>query len=140
MNIVFQAHSGFRWLLLLMMVIILVKSVSGMLAKSEYSRIDNVLSSAVVGLLDLQLLLGFFLYFAYSPFTKNFTFNMGDTSERFWSVEHLLLMILAITVAHIGKVKIRKLEIDKAKFKTQIFFFSLSLVLMIIGIPWDRVG
>ena len=140
MNIVFHAHSGLRWLILLGVVLIVLKSIIGLIGGGSYSKFDKILGSATVGLLDLQMLLGLLLYFFHSAFTKNLTFNMSNASERFWSVEHLMLMILAIAAAHIGKVKANKSEEGSTKFKFQAIFFSLSLTLMIMGIPWDRIG
>ncbi|MCP4457965.1 MAG: hypothetical protein GY816_08075 [Cytophagales bacterium] len=140
MNIVFHAHSGLRWLILLLIVFLILKSLIGWFSGGIYSKFDKILGSATVGLLDLQLILGFLLYFLHSAFTKNLTFNMSNTSERFWSVEHLILMILAISAAHIGKVKAKKSEINRTKFKFQAIFFFISLILMIMGIPWNRIG
>ena len=140
MNIVFHAHSGLRWLILLLVVVIILKSFIGWFSGGSYSKFDKILGSATVGFLDLQLLLGLVLYFFHSAFTKNLTFNMSNPTERFWSVEHLMLMILAIAAAHIGKVKANKSPDDSVKFKFQAIFFSLSLILMIMAIPWDRIG
>ena len=65
---------------------------------------------------------------------------MSNPAERFWSVEHLLMMLLAIAAAHIGKIKAEKSAVDLSKYKIQLIFFSTSLLLMIMAIPWDRVG
>jgi len=136
MNIVFHAHSGLRWLVLLGVALIVVKSLVGLVSKGAYTKFDKILGSATVGTMDLQLVLGLLLYFWYSPFI---TFNMSNATERFWSVEHLVLMLLAIAAAHIGKVKATKATDDTAKFRFQVIFFTLSLVFMLLGIPWSRV-
>ena len=140
MYIIFQAHSGFRWLILLLVLGLILKSIIGLISGGSYSKIDKIMGSATVGIIDLQLLLGLILYFFHSSFTKNFTFNMSNTTERFWSVEHLLMMFLAIVAAHIGKVKVAKASENSSKFRFQLIFFTISLVLMIMAIPWDRVG
>lgn len=137
MNSVFHAHSGLRWLVLLGVVLIVLKSLVGVFRGSSYTKFDKILGSATVGLLDLQLLLGFLLYFFHSPFI---TFNMGNTTERFWSVEHLLLMIVAVVFVHVGKMKANKALMDSTKFKFQLLFFGLSIVMMSMGIPWSRLG
>jgi hypothetical protein len=113
--------------------------VIGMLGNGSYTKFDKIIGSATVGFMDLQLVLGLILYFGYSPYTKGLTFNMSNAEERFWSVEHLLMMILAIAFAHIGKVKAGKAQDDKQKFKVQVLFFSVSLALMMLAIPWGRV-
>lgn len=140
MNIVFQAHSGFRWLILLLVVVVIIKSLVGLISKGRYSKFDKILGSATVGIIDLQFLLGLILYFFYSPFTKSFSFDMSNAEERFWSVEHLAMMFLAIAAAHVGKVKATKSSQDSSKFRFQLIFFAISLALMIMSIPWDRVG
>lgn len=139
MNIVFHAHSGLRWLVLAGVVLILIKSIVGLISNGSYGKFDKILGSATVGFMDLQLLLGLVLYFGYSGYTKNLTFNMEDAEVRFWSVEHLLLMLLAIVSAHVGKVISKRSDDPSVQFKFQAIFFGLSLVLMIVGIPWSRV-
>lgn len=139
MNIVFHAHSGLRWLVLAGVVVILLKSIVGLISNGSYGKFDKILGSATVGLMDMQLLLGLVLYFGYSPYTKNLTFNMGNAEERFWSVEHLLLMLLAIVAAHVGKVISKKSQDASVQFKYQTIFFGISLLLMIAGIPWSRI-
>lgn len=139
MNIIFHAHSGLRWLVLAGILLILIKSVIGLFSNSPYSKFDKILGSATVGIMDLQLLLGIVLYVAYSPYTKNFTFDMANATERFWAVEHLSMMLLAIAAAHIGKSKAKKAANPKTQFRLQTMFFSVSLVLILLGIPWDRM-
>lgn len=139
MNIVFHAHSGLRWLVLLGVVLVIVKSLIGLFGGGKFSKFDKILGSATVGLMDLQLLLGIILYFGYSPFTKNFTFNMSNDTERFWSVEHLVLMILAIAAAHVGKSIAKRSSDAPVQFRFQSIFFVIALVLMSMGIPWSRI-
>jgi len=136
MNIVFHAHSGLRWLVLVGVVLIIIKSLIGLFGGGSYTKFDKILGSATVGIMDLQLILGLALYFGYSPYI---TFNMSNPEERFWSVEHLALMILAIAAAHVGKVIAKKSDDAPVKFRFQAIFFTISLVLMIVGIPWSRV-
>jgi hypothetical protein len=139
MNIVFHAHSGLRWLVIIGVVLIVIKSIIGLYGNGKYSKFDKILGSATVGFMDIMLILGLILYFGYSSYTKNLTFDMSNAEERFWSVEHLIMMLLAIAFAHIGKVKAGKLVEDKMKYRTQVIFFSASLALMMLAIPWDRV-
>jgi len=140
MNIVFHAHSGLRWLILLGVILIVLKSLIGLFAGTSYTKFDKILGSATVGLLDLQLLLGLVLYFFQSAFTKNLTFNMSNSEERYWAVEHLLVMILAIVAAHVGKMIAKKSPDASVKFRFQAIFFGISLILIIMRIPWDRIG
>jgi uncharacterized protein YacL len=133
-----HAHSGLRWLVLLAAIILVVKSTIGMFSRGSYGKLDNILSASFVGLMHTQLLLGLILYFFLSPITTRFTFNMKDPVERFWSVEHLSLMLFAIAAAQIGRSISKKSKDAPVKFRYQLTFYGISLVLMLLGIPWDR--
>ncbi|MFT6866538.1 MAG: hypothetical protein ACJA08_001369 [Cyclobacteriaceae bacterium] len=138
-----HAHSGFRWLVLLVLAIVLIKSLIGLFGGGEYSRFDKIMATSFVGFMDLQLLIGLILYFI-SPIVKEArSVGMGnmmaDSTLRFWGMEHLLIMILAVAAAHIGSVITKKAEDNIVKFRFQSIFFGVALLLMLIGIPWDRL-
>lgn len=138
-----QTHSWLRWIALILVIVLVVKSIMGMTSKKGYQKIDNILAAAFVGSMHLQFLLGIILYFFLSPITTNAMKNMklamkvGDI--RFWVVEHLTIMILAIVLAQLGRSLSKKAKSNPQKFKRQLIFFGLSLLCMLAGIPWDRV-
>ncbi|MFY0599788.1 MAG: hypothetical protein JXR03_08945 [Cyclobacteriaceae bacterium] len=138
-----HAHSGFRWLVLILIVFIVVKSLIGLFAGSDYAKFDKIMASSFVGFMDLQFLLGIILYFI-SPIAKEarsqgFGTMMAESELRFWGMEHLLVMVLAIAAAHIGSSITKKAEDSSVKFRFQAIFFGVSLLLMLFGIPWERI-
>lgn len=132
-------HSGFRWLILLAAVLAVLKSIVGLFGGSKYGKFDRIIAPSFVGLMHLQFLIGLILYFFLSPYTSNFSFNMSDEVIRFWSVEHLALMLFAVVAAQVGRSISKKTDDAQVKFRFQSIFFGMSLVLMIIGIPWSRL-
>ncbi|MFY0606628.1 MAG: hypothetical protein JXR10_07930 [Cyclobacteriaceae bacterium] len=141
-NITLHAHSGLRWIALLLALVVVIKSIAGLVGKSEYSKLDNILGASYVGFMHLQLLLGLVLYFVLSPITEmalnDFGAAMKNSELRFWAVEHLSVMLLAIIFAQIGRTRSKKADISK-KYKLQAIFFGASLLLMLAGIPWGRI-
>ena len=133
-------HSGLRWLVLLLAVAVVIKSLAGLFSNGKYGKLDNILSVSYVGLMHMQLLIGLVLYFFLSPYTSTFRFNMSDPESRFWSVEHIALMLFAIIAAQVGRSISKKSGDDIVKFRFQSIFFGISLVLMLVGIPWSRLG
>lgn len=131
-----QFHSGLRWLVLLAIVIAVLKSLIGLFAGTNYTKFDKIVAVALVGMMHLQLLTGLVLYFFYSPFI---TYNMSDQVSRFWSVEHLALMLFAVVAAQVGRSISKKTQDAQVKFRFQSIFFGMALVLMIMGIPWNRI-
>ena len=135
-------HSWLRWFILILAIVILVKSVMGMSGGKDYMKGDNDMASAFVGLLDLQLLIGLALYFWTSTITTSAwggdVSPMKDAGIRYWAVEHISIMIIAIALAHIGKVKVKKISDSAKKFKTQLVFFGIALLLILSRIPWGE--
>ncbi|MFK7954298.1 MAG: hypothetical protein AB8B73_15715 [Ekhidna sp.] len=138
-NFFLHLHSGLRWLVLLVAIVVVLKSLVGLFGGSKYSKFDSIIAPAYVGLMDLQLLAGLILYFFLSPFTSDFSFNMSDDVIRFWAVEHLALMLFAVVAAHVGRSISKKTDDAQVKFRFQSIFFGMSLILMLMGIPWERM-
>ncbi|MEM0940771.1 MAG: hypothetical protein AAF600_11460 [Bacteroidota bacterium] len=126
-----QAHSGLRYLVLLTAVFVVVKSLIGWFGNTSYTKFDKILAPSYVGLMHLQLLIGLLLYFIYSPFV---TFNMGDRVSRYWSVEHVALMVFAVVTAQAGRSISRKSSDAQVKFRFQTIFFGISVLLVLAGL------
>lgn len=129
-GILLHAHSGIRYLILLVSIVVIIKSLIGWLGNTSYSKLDKALAPSFVGLMHLQLLLGLILYFI-SPLV---TYNMGDKISRYWSVEHIAMMILAVAAAQIGRSISKKANDDQVKFRFQTIFFGIALLLILVGL------
>ncbi|MDP7566762.1 MAG: hypothetical protein QF383_00060, partial [Flavobacteriales bacterium] len=65
--------------------------------------------------------------------------HMGEAANRFVTVEHPLMMIIAVALITIGKVKAKKIE-DVGKANKTIFsYFIVALVLIALSTPWDKL-
>lgn len=141
-EIFLQIHSVLRWIVLILAAIVIFKSMMGMFGKPKYAKPDNIMAASFVGLMDLQLLIGLILYIFLSPVTstafQDFGSAMKNPELRFWAVEHISIMIVAVALAHIGRARSKKKSDYKTKFRIQGIFFTISLILLVIGIPWDR--
>jgi hypothetical protein len=141
-EILLFAHSWFRWITLILFAVILFNSLQGMSGGKEYLKKDKTLTTSLVGTLHLQLLIGLLLYFVYSPITttamENMKMAMKVGAVRYWAVEHISIMIVAVIVAQIGSIRVKKTSVDKKKFKLQAIFFSIALILILSRIPWSE--
>jgi hypothetical protein len=136
-------HDVLRWLLLVSLAVTLVKYLAGWFGNKPWKKTDNILGIVFTSLMDLQLLTGLVLYFFLSPITKlalsDFGGAMKNADLRFYAVEHFAMMLIAVVLVHIGRAKSKKAKTDQGKFKIASIFFLIALVLMIVGIPWDRL-
>ena len=136
-------HNTLRWLLLISLVITQVKYLAGWIGNKHWTKIDNILGIVFTSLMDIQLLLGLVLYVFLSPVTRtafaDFGAAMKDDNLRFYAVEHISIMLVALVLVHIGRAKSKKAKTDSGKFRIASIFFLIALALILGGIPWNRM-
>ena len=130
-NILLQIHSGIRYLVLLGLVVVIVKSFIGLINRKGYNKTDNQLSLFLFISTHTQLLFGLFLYFV-SPFVSFGSTTMSDKITRYWTVEHLTGMLLAVALITIARISSKKMTDDVAKHKRIFIFNALALVIIVV--------
>ena len=137
---VLSLHSIVRWLVVIFGVIAVVRAFVGWFGGRQWQQLDDRLGLGFTTAMDINLLLGLLLYFLLSPITtgafKDFGAAMSNGSVRFFAVEHILIMIVAVVLAHIGRARSKKAGDDKSKFKQAAIFFGLAIVAVLLAIPW----
>lgn len=137
-------HDTLRWLLLIGLLITLTKYLAGWLGNKQWKRADNILGISVTLLMDLQLVTGLVLYFFLSPITQialsDFGAAMKNADLRFYAVEHLSLMLIAVVLVHFGRAKSKSAKTDEGKFKAGSIFFLIALMVIFAAIPWSRLA
>jgi hypothetical protein len=117
-----------------------VRALIGWFGKKEWTALDNRLGMLLSASMDLQVLLGFILYIFLSPLTttalKDLGAAMSNESLRYWSLEHILLMIVALILIHVGRATSKRAEAATSKHKRAAIFFGLALLAILIAIPW----
>jgi hypothetical protein len=132
-------HSVGRWLVLLLLLFAIFNS---MVAGSRpFIRSDARTGSILVIFADLMFLIGLSLWF-FGPKGFKMIQAMGmsaamkESATRFYAIEHITLMLIAIILLHIGKSQGKKAISDKSKHVRTMVFYLLALLLMLISIPW----
>ena len=123
MNILLMAHSGLRWLVLLVAVIAIIEFLIGWLQRGQYKGMDRGLMAAFSGLLDLQSLLGVILLI---------WSGLAGVGFPFFRIAHGLIMIAAAVLAHMSR-RWRNAD-DATRFRNHLFLIVGSLLLVLIGI------
>jgi len=129
MNILLHAHSGLRYVVLaLLIAAIFVAYSNWQTAKQGDSKIYLFAFIST----HVQLLIGLILY-AMSP-KVNFGL-ISDKLFRFYSIEHGFMMLIAIALITVGRIRSKKLE-GAAKHRTVLYYYSLALIIILAAIPW----
>lgn len=136
-----HTHNLFRWLVLIVLVIAIGFAFAGWIGKREWSKKDNIAGLLLTIFIDIQFLVGVILYAFVSPLTKaafaDFGAAMKNANLRFYAVEHILMMIIALVLVHIGRSKSKKATAWK-KHRTSAIFYGIALLVILAAIPWDR--
>ena len=141
-NVVLILHSFVRWLVIIVGIVAAVKAVRGWYGKEGWLSFDDRLGMIFTMVIDIQLLLGLLLYIFFSPLTRVVFRDLGaamaNAEIRFFAVEHILLMIVALVLAHVGRAVSRRAHAAALKHRQAAIFFSLALFLILVSIPWSR--
>src|ERR1700761_8998839 len=100
-------HSGLRYIVLLLVLLAIIRAWADWLGQKPYSEGQRKLNLFAMISVHTQLLIGFILYFV-SPFVHFGSDTMKDATTRYWTVEHLTAMIIAIAIITIGHRKSKK--------------------------------
>lgn len=137
---VLTLHSWLRWIVLLLGILAISGNYKGWKASLPYVGMNKKLNTWFIASLHTQLVLGLLLYFSLSPMMKNIFADFGGSMKmaelRFWSVEHLMGMVIGIAIAQIGSIKARQRETDALKYKTAFVWFSIAFIIILLMIPF----
>jgi hypothetical protein len=134
-----HSHSGLRYLLLLTFVVVLVQSLRGWLSKSEFTPMAAKISLVHFALSHTQLLLGLILYFV-SPNVQFGADAMKIKGLRYWTVEHITMMIIAIVLVTMGHIIAKKKTQGFEKYKSYFIFNLAAIAVVLIALIFSGRG
>ena len=146
MELINHLHSILRWVLLILLLATIYKSFAGMRSGGEYQAGDKKMALFTLIVAHFQLVIGLIQYIAGPWGLKNIQNNgmgvvMKDSYQRFFAMEHILMMLIAITLITIGYSSAKRATDVVKKYKKTFYFFLIALILILAAIPWPfRAG
>lgn len=135
-------HNLVRWLVIAAGLYAVVLFWRGWLQGRTWNAGESKAARLFVTSLDVQFLLGLLLYVFFSPLTRKAFGDMGaamrDAPVRYFVVEHVVMMLAAIVIAHIGNGRVRRAKTDAAKFQTAALWFGVAVAAILGFVPWGR--
>jgi hypothetical protein len=132
-------HSLFRWVVLLSGAVVLGRTLLTRRGQT-WTETDTKMLRAFVGAFDVQVLLGLLMYFGTSTLGVRMlpyaNVAMKDSVLRFFAVEHLIGMLTAAAVLHIGTSRARKLGEAPARQTRTALVVGIAFALVFASIPW----
>jgi hypothetical protein len=107
----------------------------GMFTKRTFGNADNRISLFLMSSAHIQLVVGLLIYFTGGWANINAD-TMHDKTFRFFSVEHSVMMIAAIILITIGRIRSKRAVDDNYKFRRLFIYSLIALLLIFLAIPW----
>jgi uncharacterized membrane protein YozB (DUF420 family) len=132
-------HSLLRWVILILLLVVVYKSFVD--RSGPFTSTHKKLGLYLMISCDIMLLIGLYQWFTGPLGLKNIQ-NIGmkeimsNSYYRFFAIEHITAMIIAIVLIHIGRAYSKKNIPDKTKHARTLLFFGLALLIILISIPW----
>ena len=136
-NGLLHAHSGLRWIALGLILFAIINAVRSQ-SSGEYAKKDKMLNLFAMVFLHIQLLIGFVLFFINERGRVNYSDElMSNPLFRFFGMEHILGMVIAIAVITIGRSKAeKKMRGSRNKHRKIMVSYTIGLILILASIPW----
>lgn len=119
------AHSGWRYVVFALLVIAFLTALFSLMGKKPYTNGNRKLNVFTLIATHIQFLFGLILYFI-SP--------LVEAGIRYWKMEHIGMMLVAVALVTIGNSRSKKATTDEAKHRSIMIFFGLGLVLIVVAI------
>lgn len=142
MGFVLVLHNLMRWAVIVLLIYALARMVMGVFQKRTFTEQDRKALSWFAVSMDVQLLVGLVLFIGNSWWTQfqNMANAMRQPVLRFFVIEHWFLMLIALILAHLAVVFVRKAQNDAAKFRRGAIFTVLAALAIYFAVPWPWSG
>jgi cytochrome bd-type quinol oxidase subunit 2 len=125
-----NAHSGWRYLVIILLLAAFITALSGWLGKKEYTEGNRKLNVFALISAHIQLVLGLLLYFMHDWYKL----DSSVASNRYWKMEHISMMIFAIILITVGNARSKRPVDGTIKHRTIFMYFGLALLIITVGL------
>ena len=120
-----MAHSGWRYIVFLLLALVLIKSLLGMVTKGRWGSLDESLNRFTPIGIDIQFLLGLILWIIQQRW-------MGGSALSSW--EHPFTMLIATVLAHVTSSRVKKAPTDAAKYQAAFVGYLIAGLVIALGV------
>ena len=134
-------HSGWRYVILILMILAIVYARLSSKGKKPFAGITKKMGMFTMIAADIQLVIGLVLYFFFLAAQTNFKIGkLKDQMEvpmfRTIAMDHIIGMLIALVLIHIGYAKAKKALNDIEAGKKLFTYYLIALIIILISIPW----
>jgi hypothetical protein len=133
-NGLLHLHNLLRWVILILLIVTIVQSFAAKSGKPAGGLKKTSLFLLIAA--HINFLIGLYQYFAGAWGYKTIQLNgmsevMKNSVLRFWAVEHITAMLIAIILITIARGKVKK-----SLYASASWLYVIALILILVSIPW----
>jgi len=137
-SIIKHVHTVISGAFMIFAVWLIIRSVQGIIKNRAYTGLDKFISYGFIINLYLQLVFGLILFSNHnSSVDDNFSNAEGAlkmASNRFWPIEHIVLMLFALFIANLGLILTNQSQSDKEKHKKILTYYVVAILMIAISL------
>lgn len=123
-------HSGFRYIIFVLLIAAIIQSLLGWINRKPYTELNRKINLFTLISAHTQLLIGIVLFFL-SPNVQFNSDTMKNDTTRYFTVEHWVMMLIAIILITIGYSKSKKIVMPESKHRTVAIFYLIAFFIII---------
>jgi hypothetical protein len=139
-NGLLHLHNLLRWVILLLLLIALFRHLAGMNNRAAVNNGDKKVDLFLMIAAHITLVVGLYQWIT-GPWGLKLIQNSGmgevmkNSQFRFWAVEHITGMLIAIILITIGRGAVKRAT-DWTAHKKGFWCFLIALILILAVVPW----
>lgn len=138
-QILLTSHSYLRYFILIALLLVIVMSLMGWLNNKPYTNLDNRIGLYLLIFTHLQFVAGIILYFTSDVVQFNDQ-TMKNAELRYWAVEHIFAMVIAVALITVARSTSKRLPSDKARHKRLFILNTLALIIILATLAMSSRG
>jgi len=138
-KILFYSHSGFRYVVFGLLILVLGSSLAGWLGKKTYTDNANKLSLYLFISVHVMATIGIVLYFV-SPAVVFASTMMKNPIQRYWTVEHLTANLIAVVLITLARTTSKRMvgtdltELGTRKHRRMFVFTAIGVAILVVSL------
>lgn len=133
-------HNLTRWAVLILGIYVLYRAFSGLFGGRAWADADARAVRWFAVAMTVQFVFGVLFYVLPGSLANQAIFNfaeiMREAQQRFFVMEHTVVMFVVLSLAHMAGGIIRRAADNAGKFRRAAIIYSIALVLILVAIPW----
>jgi hypothetical protein len=118
---------------LILLLLVILQALTGLTSQKPFGKSNDKTSLFLLIFTHIQMLVGLILYFV-SPHVTFGGETMKNPDFRYWTVEHIFGMLIAVILITVARIGAKKLATDQAKHKRLLILNAIALVVIIVTV------